>query len=249
VEPLSAERYRVEFTASAALRAKLEQARELTSHALPNGDLALLFERALDELIERELKRRVGAGKPRRGVKLRPGSRHVPLAVAKQVWERDGSQCTFVDPAGRRCQERRFLTLEHCHPFSLGGPPTVENLCLLCKAHNAHAARRVLGDAFVESRLAAREALVTRVDDVAGGQTSVRQSPTRSDAFAKVRSALIHMGFCERTVASVLLRLHREQPGLELEPLLRAALKLLTPPPSSPRWPGPLASTFAVSRA
>jgi hypothetical protein len=249
VEPLSAERYRVEFTASAALRAKLEQARELTSHALPNGDLALVFERALDELIERELKRRVGAGKPRRGVKLRPGSRHVPLAVAKQVWERDGSQCTFVDPAGRRCQERRFLTLEHCHPFSLGGAPTVENLCLLCKAHNAHAARRVFGDAFVESRLAAREALVTRVDDVAGGQTSVRQSPTGSDAFAKVRSALIHMGFCQRTVASALLRLHREQPGLELEPLLRAALKLLTPPPSSPRWPGPLASTFAISRA
>jgi hypothetical protein len=249
VEPLSADRYRIEFTATAALRAKLEQARELTSHALPNGDLALLFERALDELIERELKRRVGAGKPRRGVKLRPGSRHVPLAVAKQVWERDGSQCTFVDPAGRRCQERRFLTLEHRHPFSLGGPPTVENLCLLCKAHNAHAARRVFGDAFVESRFAAREALVTRVDDVAGGQTSVRQSPTGSDAFAKVRSALIRMGFCERTVVSALLLLHREQPGLELEALLRAALKLLTPPPSSPRWPGPLASTFAVSRA
>jgi hypothetical protein len=33
------------------------------------------------------------------------------------------------------------------------------------------------------------------------------------------------------------LRLHREQPGLELEPLLRAALKLLTPSPSSPGWP------------
>jgi hypothetical protein len=57
------------------------------------------------------------------------------------------------------------------------------------------------------------------------------------------------MGFCQRTVASVLLRLHREQPGLELEPLLRTALKLLTSPPSSPRWPGPLASTFAVSGA
>src|SRR5262249_1622228 len=54
IEPLSAERYRVEFTASATLREKIEQARELLSHALPNRDLALLFERALDELIERE---------------------------------------------------------------------------------------------------------------------------------------------------------------------------------------------------
>src|SRR5262245_6245171 len=42
VEPLSAERYRVEFTASATLREKIEQARELLSHALPNRDLALL---------------------------------------------------------------------------------------------------------------------------------------------------------------------------------------------------------------
>jgi hypothetical protein len=25
---------------------------------------------------------------------------------------------------GRRCAERRFLTLEHIHPFALGGPPT-----------------------------------------------------------------------------------------------------------------------------
>jgi hypothetical protein len=41
------------------------------------------------------------------------------------------------------------------------------------------------------------------------------------------------MGFCQRTVASALLLLHREQPEVELEPLLRAALKLLTPPPSS----------------
>ena len=148
LEPLSAERYRVEFTANAVLRAKIEQARALISHALPNGDLALLFERALDELIARELKRRVGAGKPRRVSTPRPGSRHVPLTVARQVWERDGSQCTFVDSSGRRCQERQFLTFEHRHPFSQGGPATLENLCLLCKAHNAHTARNVFGDAF-----------------------------------------------------------------------------------------------------
>jgi hypothetical protein len=49
----------------------------------------------------------------------------------------------------------------------------------------------------------------------------------------------MHMGFCQRTVESALLRLHREEPGLELEPLLRGALKLLTPPPSSLRSPGP----------
>jgi hypothetical protein len=234
VEPLSAERYRVEFTASAALCAKIEQARELTSHALPNGDLALLFERALDELIERELKRRVGAGKPRRSVKPRPGSRHVPVSVGRQVWERDGSQCAFVDSHGRRCQERRFLTLEHRHPFSLGGPPTLENLCLLCRAHNAYTARNVFGDEFIASRVEARAARAACIDDVARSQTSetVRKSPTDPDAFAKVGSALTHMGFPPHPVASTLSRLHRDHSGLEVEPLLRAALNLLVPPPS-----------------
>src|SRR5215471_17429808 len=167
VEPLSAERYRVEFTASAALRAKIEQARELTSHTLPSGDLAQLFGRALDELIERELKRRGGTGKPRRVVKPRPDSRHVPLTIARQIWKRDGNQCAFVDSAGRRCRERRFLTLEHRHPFSLGGPDSLENLCLLCKAHNAHTARNVFGDAFIAGRITARETHPASADDVA----------------------------------------------------------------------------------
>ena len=40
-------------------------------------------------------------------------------------------------------------TLEHIVPFALGGLPTVENLCLLCTAHNAHSARKVFGDVFI----------------------------------------------------------------------------------------------------
>jgi hypothetical protein len=112
LEPLSAERYCVEFTASAEFRTTLERARELVSHAVPSGDLALVFERALDERIARELKRRTGSGKPRKRRELHPDWRHVPVEVARQVWERDGFQCAFVDSEGRRCSERKFLTLE-----------------------------------------------------------------------------------------------------------------------------------------
>jgi hypothetical protein len=140
------------------------------------------------------------------------------------------------------------LTLEHRQPFSLGGPPTVENLCLLCRAHNAHTARNVFGDEFIARRITAREARTATINDVArsdppavhGGARGARartsdtvgRSPTDSDAFVKVRYALIQMGFPPRTVASTLSRLHRDYHGLEVEPLLRAALKLLTPPPS-----------------
>jgi len=46
VEPLSAASFRVELTASAELRQKLELAQNLLSHAVSTGDLASLFERA-----------------------------------------------------------------------------------------------------------------------------------------------------------------------------------------------------------
>jgi hypothetical protein len=168
VEPLSAERYRIEFTASAEFHAKLEKAKQLLSHALPSGDLEQLFERALDELINREVARRMGTGKPRKPRALRVGSRHVPLEVARQVWERDGAQCSFVDAEGRRCKERRFLTLEHDQPFALSGQPTVENISLLCSAHNAHTARRAFGEAFIAEKRAP-----ARIEQGAGGAASV----------------------------------------------------------------------------
>jgi hypothetical protein len=152
VKPLSAMRWSVQFTASQELHDKIERARELSSHALPGGELAPLFERALDALIERETKRRLGAGKPRKRRPLKPSSRHVPVDVGREVWERDGGQCTFVDADGNRCSARRFLTLEHKDPYARGGPPTVDNLCLFCKAHNHHAARKVFGEAFIERK-------------------------------------------------------------------------------------------------
>ena len=181
---------------------------------------ALLLERALDELIDRELKRRMGSDKPRKRRKLQPDSRHVPREVARVVWERDGFQCAFVDAEGRRCQERRFLTLEHRHPFALRGPPTVENLCVLCSAHNHYTARQVFGEAFIAERRARR----ARRD-----KPREPASPPKPDAFAKILSALCKMGFRQRDAARVMAELERENAAPELEPLLRAALGRLTP--------------------
>jgi len=216
LEPLSAERYRIEFSASTEFRAKLEQARELVSHSVPSGDIALVLERALDELIARELKRRTGAGKPRKRRELQPGSRHVPVDVERLVRERDGSQCTFHDAEGRRCTERRFLTIEHRDPFARGGPPTVENLCLWCSSHNAYTARQVFGAAFIAKKRAAR--------------SEAKQGPaSQSDVFDKVLGALCHNGFTKREAKPVVDALRQEGAAPELVPLLRAALDRLTP--------------------
>ena len=158
VEALSGRSYRVEFTAGAELYAKLERAQALLSHAVAPGALAEIFERALDALVEAQTKRRDGAAsaKPRKRRSLKVHSRHVPVEVARAIWKRDGERCTFVDAAGRRCGETRFLTLEHRDPFARGGTPSVENLCVLCEPHNQQAARRAFGAEFVWRKQRAR---------------------------------------------------------------------------------------------
>ena len=208
-EPLSAERWSVQFTASAELHAKIEQAKELLSHAVPNGDLATLFERALDTLIEQQLKRKLGAGTVRKRRTLKPGSRHVPLGVVRLVWERDGGQCTFVDAEGRRCSSRRFVTLEHRHPFSLGGSPSAENLCLLCRAHNLHTARQVFGEWPRKAAPKARE--------------------TDESTFTKLSAGLKNMGFSGPEVRRAIAELRSSALDQDLGSLLKAALELLVP--------------------
>ena len=56
--PLSADAYKIEFTAGEPLHDKLRQAQELLRHRVPNGDLATVFERALDVLLPKLRKER-----------------------------------------------------------------------------------------------------------------------------------------------------------------------------------------------
>jgi hypothetical protein len=65
LEPLSADRFGVHFTADVELRDLIERARALASHRIPKGDLAGLMKLAISSFVEREEKRRFGA-KPRR---------------------------------------------------------------------------------------------------------------------------------------------------------------------------------------
>src|SRR5581483_8333696 len=64
--PLSATRHKVQFTASDELRKKLERAQDLMRHANAEGDLAVVVERAVDLLLDRLEKQRLGkSSRPR----------------------------------------------------------------------------------------------------------------------------------------------------------------------------------------
>ncbi len=72
-------------------------------------------------------------------------TRYIPVHVRAAVWERDGGRCAFVDDRGQRCREQGGLELHHRVPFARGGPATLENLRLRCRAHNALAAEHDFG--------------------------------------------------------------------------------------------------------
>ena len=67
IRPLSRERYRVEFDASAGLKEKIELALDLMSHANPTQDLAVATERAYDALLEKLQKERFAQTKRQGG--------------------------------------------------------------------------------------------------------------------------------------------------------------------------------------
>jgi HNH endonuclease len=192
LEPRSTETYCLQLNASRELKAKLEQARDLMSHANPSGDLALVVERALELLIQNLKTRRfgqtgesktrrfgqTGESKTRRFGQTGESTagcvdsaqerdaRHEPPAldgcsgpaakkphkrrrirqdVRRQVAERDAERCCHMGPDGRRCEARAFLQLHHQRPWALGGADSVDNLQLLCRAHNRLAAELELG--------------------------------------------------------------------------------------------------------
>ncbi len=179
VQPDSTERpqvhYRVQFTADQAYVNLLERARALLWHQLPSGDLVELQRLALQALVEKLAKRKFWAkaaaapppaapsGESTRSVatapinrantaapaRNAPGSRHIFATVRREVWERDGGRCAFVDARGQRCRATSAIEFHHELPYARGGSATPANLSLRCRAHNQLAAEEDFGRDFM----------------------------------------------------------------------------------------------------
>jgi hypothetical protein len=84
-------------------------------------------------------------------------SRYVPRKVLREVFARDGGQCAFVSPEGRRCSGREFLEVHHHVPFARGGKASVDNLRLSCRAHNLFLAELDYGRGFMREKVSEAE--------------------------------------------------------------------------------------------
>jgi hypothetical protein len=146
IRPLAPERYEIRFTASTELREKLRVAQDLLGHAIPSGDLAQVFDRALTLLVADLSRKKFAATERPRGSRGQSDeSRNIPAEVKRRVGARDQRRCAFVAPSGLRCDEQRFLEFHHVVPYAAGGLPTVENIQLRCRAHNGYEADLFFG--------------------------------------------------------------------------------------------------------
>jgi hypothetical protein len=168
-------RYRVQFTASQEFVDLLEEARDLIGHETPRATLPEIQVRALRALVQELRVRKRAARKnaaPARvpasdpapvqplhvgqaaapdaaptapATPARRGTRHIPASVRRAVFDRDGSRCSYRDDRGEQCRETVGLEAHHRHAHALGGPATLDNLELRCRAHNTLAAERDFG--------------------------------------------------------------------------------------------------------
>lgn len=205
VSPLSGERFKVQLTIGRATLEKLDRVRDLMRHRNPSGDLEVLFDAAITALLvklEKERLAKTDAPRPRRG-QTKPG--RIRAAVRREVFERDGEQCTYVDGEGNRCRERGRLELDHVVPRALGGDDTATNLRVRCQTHNLLDAEEKLGHVATQHR---KHGAAPSADVVA-----VRR--------------LVAMGFGEHEArgAHAALRRRRPRGGLRMHDLVREAIR------------------------
>lgn len=157
LEPTAPARYRVQFTIGAETEDKLRRLQTLLRREIPSGDPGVIFDRAISLLLEKVERAKLGkAARPRPQPLIRPETdadaaegmlppREPSNAVKRAVWTRDGGQCAFVSPGGRRCSEQAFLEFHHRRPHALRGDRTIENIALRCRRHNQYEAELVFG--------------------------------------------------------------------------------------------------------
>lgn len=246
IGPLSEARFKVQLTAGAELKAKLERAQDLMRHRNPSGDLAVVLEAAVDLLLARlERERLAKTSRPRRQTPAKQkrsasdvspeassetssdGSPHrtpraLPRSVRREVFARDGERCTFESESGERCPARGFLEIDHVESKAIGGSNAATNLRVLCRAHNELHAEQVFGRRYVAERIDFRQRK----------GAARRKGGGDAPVFEQVARGLTELGF-GKAEAQRALRVVAQHHGDGLarvgpEVLVREALRVLT---------------------
>jgi 5-methylcytosine-specific restriction endonuclease McrA len=172
VSPLSSRSYALQATIDPETQDYLRRAQELLGARVPSGDVAQVLKLALKELVARLEKQKFAATDRPRAPRPRASSnpRTIPAQVRRAVWKRDEGRCTFESEGGHRCPARTGLQFDHALEVARGGEASVQNLRLLCHAHNQLEAERTFGAEFMRhKRVASAEAREAKARTPAAG--------------------------------------------------------------------------------
>jgi len=230
ITPSASGDYDVRLSITEDERAILRRAEDLLGHAVPSGDPAEIYARAMKAYVAQLEKERFGAKRSASVATAVTKSRQPTREMRGFVEERDGSQCTFVGPDGHRCEETRGLECDHVVPWSKGGPTTPSNLRLLCRTHNQFEAERELGKEYVQGRREIEERERARERVAAQAARASAQPQQAGDEVAgglheDVCDTLRALGYNE---AQVTRGAREAKPGLSLEDCVKAALAVLS---------------------
>jgi hypothetical protein len=153
VAPLSAEAFAVQFTRSRDADERFRYLQDLLGHQVGRADIAEVYDRAVKELIKKMERVRFGAcDKPRKSGAPSDDPRHISAEVKREVFKRDGGQCTFVSESGHRCEARGDVEFDHKIEVARGGGSTVDDVQLRCRGHNQFTAEQTFGAGFMKAK-------------------------------------------------------------------------------------------------
>ena len=163
--PAAEARYSFSFEVSQEVMDLYTEARALMGHLKPEE----VFEKALKYFVaQKKQAPRVVKAKAivKQDKPVTSKSRAVPLNTRRAVLQRDNYQCTYCAADGTQCRERVGLEIDHITPFSLGGTHEIENLRVVCKAHNGLFAEQVFGRDFIRGKKTQNTHNATQRSDV-----------------------------------------------------------------------------------
>ena len=247
MDPLSEGRLAMTLTISAKLRGKLDRATALMSHRNPSRKTENVLDAALDLLLAKLEKERLGKASLSRSSAAGATTKGtISRAMRRAVFERDGERCTWVDAEGRRCACTEMLEIDHVHPAALGGTAELAGLRVLCAVHNRLHAEQCFGKEHVAKQIHLRQHKCGRAEaePVRYAATVATEHLRRNTCGAPEESALpreaveqamrglVSMGFAkkdvDRALVAILSRHAGETARVPVGDLLREGIAALT---------------------
>jgi hypothetical protein len=163
VAPLSAEAFAVQFTRSRDADERFRYLQDLLGHQVSRADIAEVYDRAVKELVKKMERVRFGAcDKPRKGGGPSDDPHYISAEVKREVFKRDGGQCTYTSGSGHRCEARGDVEFDHVTEVARGGGSTAADLQLRCRGHNQFTAEQTFGAGFMQAKREEAKAAAAR---------------------------------------------------------------------------------------